>query len=168
MTFDNVEVGQGDRLLATSGPPVLDRVLQAGYAGIAARQCGLVEEVFSRTVDYLRQRKQFDRPIGSFQALQHRTAAMFCEIENAWSATVSALAALDASSSDAALKVSVAKAKSAEVATDVVAECLQLHGGIGMTDEFDIGLFLKQARIESEYLGGYSYHADRVARLLGY
>lgn len=147
---------------------VIQHMLRAGYTGLAARQCGLAEEALRRTLDYMRQRRQFGQPIGTFQALQHRAALLHCEIENAWSATLAAAQALDAGAADAALRASVAKAKSAETSCMVAAECLQFHGGIGMTDEHEIGFFLKQARVEAELLGGYSFHADAVATALGY
>jgi alkylation response protein AidB-like acyl-CoA dehydrogenase len=97
---------------------------------------------------YLKERRQFDRRIGSFQALQHRAARVHIEIEKAWSATLKALQSIEARAA--------------------TAECLQMHGGIAMTDEFDIGLFLKRARVDSVLFGDAAFHADRVATMLGY
>lgn len=145
-----------------------DWVLLCGRAVVAARLCGLADEIFRQTLEYLKQRRQFDRPIASFQAIQHRSATMYCEIENAWSSTLAALDALDLKDPNVELAVSVAKAKASEVACFVAAECLQFHGGVGMTDEFDVGLYLKQARVEAELLGSTSFHTNNVARLLGY
>ena len=117
---------------------------------------------------YLKERKQFERRIGSFQALQHRAARMHIDIENSWSATLKALEALASNSNGVALDVAVAKAKASETACAATAECLQMHGGIGMTDEFDIGLFLKRARVDAVMFGDAAFHADRVATMLGY
>lgn len=164
LLLDGVPVAKAARL----GSQALTAALHAGWAGYAARQVGLAEECFRRTLEYTRQRRQFDRTIGSFQALQHRIVGLHCDIEDAWSATRDALQRLDAGADGADLAVAVAKAKAARTACVVTAECLQLHGGIGMTDEFDIGLFLKQGRLESELLGGYAFHAERSARLLGF
>jgi len=147
---------------------LIDATLDVGRAVVAAALCGVAEEAFARTMSYLEERKQFDRRIGSFQALQHRAARMHIDIENSWSATLKALQALDAGASNAALDVAVAKAKASETACSTTAECLQMHGGIGMTDEFDIGLFLKRARVDSVLFGDAAFHFDRVAGMLGY
>jgi alkylation response protein AidB-like acyl-CoA dehydrogenase len=150
------------------GAALIDRTLDAARAVLAAALCGVAEESFARTLAYLKQRRQFDKTIGSFQALQHRVAVMHVAIENAWSATSSALQAVQEDSAEAPLQVAMAKAKAGEVGRATAAECLQLHGGIGMTDEFDIGLFLKKARVDAELFGDPPYHADRVATMLGY
>jgi len=147
---------------------LIDATLDVGRAVVAAALCGVAEEAFARTAGYLKQRKQFDRRIGSFQALQHRAAQMHIDIENAWSATLKALQALDEDAPSAALDVAVAKAKASRTACEATAECLQMHGGIGMTDEFDIGLFLKRARVDSVLFGDAAFHADRVATMSGY
>jgi acyl-CoA dehydrogenase len=140
----------------------LERTLDVGRAVLAASLCGVAEEAFRRTLDYLRERRQFDRRIGSFQVLQHRAAQAHIAVENAWSATLQALQSLKP------LDVAVAKSKASRTAEEVTAECLQMHGGIGMTDAFDIGLYLKRARVEATLLGDASFHAERVATLLGY
>jgi alkylation response protein AidB-like acyl-CoA dehydrogenase len=150
------------------GPELIDATLDVGRAVAAAALCGVAEEAFARTASYLKERKQFDRRIGSFQALQHRAARMHIDIENAWSATLKALLALDAGAQSAEFDVSVAKAKASRTACEATAECLQMHGGVGMTDEFDIGLFLKRARVDSALFGDAAFHEDRVATLLGY
>lgn len=150
------------------GEDALDMAFKVACVWLAANTCGTVEEIFGRTVEYLRERKQFDRSLASFQALQHRLAQMHCDLEDAWSATQRAAIALDAGDPRAKLYVAVAKAKTSDVASNAVAECLQLHGGIGMTEEHDVGLYLKAARLSSELLGGYTYHADKVASELGY
>ena len=146
----------------------LERTLDVGRAVLAASACGVAEEALRRTLGYLKERRQFDRPIGAFQALQHRAALSHIAVENAWSATLQALQALDALSPTAAFDVAVAKSKASRTAEEVTAECLQMHGGIGMTDAFDIGLYLKRARVDATLLGDAAFHADRVATMLGY
>ena len=166
MRLENVDLPAEAKL--GGGPALIDEVLDAARAILAASLSGVAEEAFARTLAYLKQRRQFDRTIGSFQALQHRMAMLHVEIENAWSATFKALAALDEGASDAPLQVAIAKAKASETGRRATAEGLQLHGGIGMTDEFDIGLFLKKAQVDSELFGDAAFHADRVATMLGY
>ena len=146
----------------------LDRVLDIARIGLAAEMLGSVEEVFERTLDYLRQREQFGVPIGAFQALQHRAAEMYNEIELSRSLVRAALAALDDPASDKcriARLASAAKAKLSEVFFLVSNEGIQMHGGIGMTDEFDIGFFLKRARVAQQFLGDAGFHRDRYAAL---
>lgn len=166
--LDGVQVDGADVLGEVGGGwPVLERVLDAGRACLAAEMLGLSSESFRRTVDYLKQREQFGVRIGSFQALQHRAAHLFCEIELARSATLRALQALD-EGENAALFVSLAKGKTGEVAKLAANEAVQMHGGIGMTDEFDIGFFMKRARAAMETFGDVAFHGDRMARLMGY
>jgi alkylation response protein AidB-like acyl-CoA dehydrogenase len=150
------------------GAATIESTVDIGRAVVAAALCGVAEEAFARTMAYLKERRQFDRKIGSFQALQHRAARMHVDIENSWSATLKAMESLDTNANSAALDVAVAKAKASETACAATAECLQMHGGIGMTDEFDIGLFLKRARVDAVLFGDASFHADRVATMLGY
>ncbi|HYC25379.1 MAG TPA: acyl-CoA dehydrogenase family protein [Roseiarcus sp.] len=150
------------------GAALIDAVLDAARGVLSASLCGVAEQAFDSTISYLKQRRQFDRAIGSFQALQHRAAVMHVAIENAWSATLKALQALEAGADDAPLQIAMAKAKASQTGRETAAECLQLHGGIGMTDEFDIGLYLKKARVEAELFGDPSFHGDRVAAMLGY
>jgi alkylation response protein AidB-like acyl-CoA dehydrogenase len=166
LRLENVEAPTEAKL--GGGSALIEEVLDAARVILAASLCGVAEEAFARTLGYMKQRKQFDRTIGSFQALQHRVAAMHVAIENAWSATFKALQALENEALDAPLQVAMAKAKAGETARTATAECLQLHGGIGMTDEFDIGLFLKKSRVDAELFGDPAYHADRVATMLGY
>ena len=152
----------------SGGAGTLEQTTDIGRAVLAASLCGVAEEAFRRTLDYLKERKQFDRKIGSFQALQHRAAKMHIEVENAWSASLKAMEAIDGRANTAALDIAVAKAKASDTACAATAECLQMHGGIGMTDEFDIGLYLKRARADAVLLGDGAFHADRVATMLGY
>ena len=129
---------------------------------------GSASEAFERTVQYLKDRKQFGVPIGSFQALKHRAAQMFCEIELARSAVIAALAAIDAKANDAAALASLAKAKAGDALFLVSNEGVQMHGGIGMTDEHEIGFFLKRARVAQASFGDSAFHRDRYAHLMGY
>lgn len=150
------------------GLEVLNRMLQAGRVGAAAESVGVAAGAFDMTATYLKQRKQFGRLIGEFQALQHRAAHLYSEVEIARAATIKAQQLLDAGSDKADLMVSVAKAKAGKAASLAVKEGVQMHGGIGMTDEYDIGLYMKRDRALSEFMGDQYYHADRVAKLSGY
>jgi alkylation response protein AidB-like acyl-CoA dehydrogenase len=153
---------------AGEGADVLDAVLDRATAGLCAEMLGGVEEVFDRTVAYLKTRKQFGVPIGSFQALKHRAAHLFCEIELSKSIVLDALRAVDARRSDLARVVSVAKARLSDTYIAVTSEGVQMHGGVGVTDELDIGLFLKRARVTEMTLGTAAYHRRRFADLSGY
>ena len=167
--FDGVEV-DFDALVgeAGAGYAVLEHVLDAGRACLAAEMLGSAQECLAQTIDYLSTRRQFDRPIGSFQALQHRAAHLFTEIEVGRSAVMRALQALDAASKDRQLIVSVAKSKVGRVAQLAAQEAIQMHGGIGMTDEFNIGFFLKRVRVAEALYGDANFHADKFARMRNY
>jgi alkylation response protein AidB-like acyl-CoA dehydrogenase len=167
--FDGVELG-ADAVLGRidEGADVLDAVLDRARAGLAAEMLGSASEAFERTVQYLKDRKQFGVPIGSFQALKHRAAQMFCEIELLRSAVIAALAAIDAKANDAAQLASLAKAKAGDAFFLVSNEGVQMHGGIGMTDEHEIGFFLKRARVAQATFGDSAFHRDRYAALTGY
>jgi acyl-CoA dehydrogenase len=125
-------------------------------------------EAFERTLNYLKLRKQFGVLIGSFQALKHRAALMYCEIELTKSAVLEALTARDENRAEAAALASLAKAKACEMLELVSNEAVQLHGGIGMTDAEEIGFFLKRARVAQQLFGDASFHRDRYASLLGF
>jgi acyl-CoA dehydrogenase len=169
ITLDDVQVDGADVLGEVGGGfAVLEKMLDAGRACLAAEMLGVSSESFARTVDYLKQRDQFGVKIGSFQALQHRAAHLFCEVELARSATLRALTALDEKDERATLFASLAKAKSGEVAKLATNEGVQMHGGIGMTDDFDIGFYMKRARAAQETFGDISFQGDRLARLMGY
>lgn len=146
----------------------LSRTLDIASVGLAAILLGIATEAFERTVAYLGERKQFGRVIGSFQGLQHRAAHLFAELELARSIVLQALQAIDAEDPELPLLASAAKAKLCEVATLSTNEGIQMHGGIGMTDEHEIGFFIKRARVLQHQFGDYSYHLDRFARLSGY
>jgi alkylation response protein AidB-like acyl-CoA dehydrogenase len=167
--FNRVEVdadavlGEVDR-----GWALLDGVLNVGRAAVAAELTGVGEGAFGRTLTYLKDRRQFGQPIGSFQALQHRAAHLFTELEITQAAVLKALQTLDSDFDRAAAIVSVAKARAGMTATLAVQEAVQMHGGIGMTDEFDIGFFMKRARVGQELFGDAGFHADRIARSQNY
>jgi alkylation response protein AidB-like acyl-CoA dehydrogenase len=146
----------------------LGRALNAGRAGAAAELVGVASGASSMTVDYLKQRKQFGKLIGEFQALQHRTAHLYGEIEIARAAALKAAELIDSADERAELMVAVAKAKAAAVAKLAVQEGVQMHGGIGMTDEHDIGLYMKREVVLGELFGDVYYHRGRVAELSGY
>jgi alkylation response protein AidB-like acyl-CoA dehydrogenase len=167
--FENVSVA-ADTVLGEidAGWENLEGTLNVGRAAVAAELMGASEEAFGRTVGYLRERKQFGRLIGEFQALQHRAANLYCELEVTRSAVLKALQMLDESFESAGAIVSVAKARAGQSATLAVNEAVQMHGGIGMTDEFDIGLFMKRVRVGQELFGDANFHADRLARLNRY
>lgn len=153
------------------GLTLLDKVLDRGRIGIAAELLGIAQESFDRTVQYLKERKQFGVPIGVFQALQHRAAILFGEIELCKSVVLKALQALDDENSqtkEIAILASLAKAKCGSVAGLATAEGIQMHGGIGMTDEFDIGFFIKRWRSLNQQLGDDRFHTHRFAQLKSY
>lgn len=169
MKMNGVEL-DGDAVIGEvdGGRDILNKVLNAGRIGAAAEGCGVAGGAMDMTIDYLKQRKQFGKLIGEFQALQHRAAHLYSEVEIARAVTIKAGQLLDADSEKADLMVSVAKAKVAKAAGLAVKEGVQMHGGIGMTDEYDIGLFMKRDRALQEFLGDAYYHADRVAQMSGY
>jgi alkylation response protein AidB-like acyl-CoA dehydrogenase len=169
LEFDNVEV-DADAVIGEvgEGAAILSRVLDAGRAGAASEMVGVGSAAMETTVDYLKQRRQFGRLIGEFQALQHRSAHLYSELEIARAATLKAQQLLDDESEEAEFMVSVAKAKAGRASTLAVQEGVQMHGGIGMTDEYDIGLYMKRDRVLNELFGDPNYHADKVARLSGY
>ena len=150
------------------GCPILEKTLDRGRIGIAAELLGIAEEVFERTIEYLKERKQFGVPIGVFQALQHRAAILFGEIELCKSIVIKALQSIDEDNDEVPILASLAKAKCGQAAGLATAEGIQMHGGIGMTDEFEIGFFIKRWRDLNQQLGDSRYHLDRFARLRGY
>jgi len=153
------EVDQGDARLAA--------ILSAGRVGASAEMAGVGGGAMDMTVAYLKDRKQFGVAIGSFQALQHRAAHLYSEMEVARAAVLKAQQLLDAGH-DATGAVSVAKAMTGLATTLAVQEGVQMHGGIGMTDEYDIGLYMKRARVLAELFGDQNFHADALARAAGY
>jgi alkylation response protein AidB-like acyl-CoA dehydrogenase len=169
LKFEGVEVG-ADAVLGEvdKGGPLLDKILDRARAGLAAEMLGAALQAFDVTLDYLKVRVQFGQVIGSFQALQHRAAKMFTELELARSCVEAALTAIDNDAPDTAELVSLSKAKMGDVLHLVSNEMVQMHGGIGMTDAHDAGLYLKRARAAEAAFGNQSFHRDRYARLNGY
>ena len=169
IVFDNAEV-DADHVLGEvdQGGKLLEGVLDIGRGAVASEMVGLSEEVFGRTVGYLKERKQFGKAIGEFQALQHRAAQLYIEIEITRAAVLKAQQALDADVEKAASAVAVAKARAGSTATLAVQEGVQMHGGMGMTDQFDIGFFMKRARVCQELFGDANFHADQLARMKSY
>jgi acyl-CoA dehydrogenase len=158
----NLLGGAGD---AWSG---LSRALDIANIGLASELLGISAEAFERTVAYLKERKQFGKVIGTFQGLQHRAAELFAELELARSIVLQGLQRIDEGDEQLALSASAAKAKLCEVAQRATNEAIQMHGGIGMTDEHEIGFFIKRARVVQHTFGDYNYHLDRFAQLSGF
>lgn len=169
VTFDNVEL-DGDCVIGEvdGGRELLNKVLRAGRIGAAAELTGVGQGAFDITTAYLKTRKQFGQLIGEFQGLQHRAAHLYSELEIAEAAVIKAQQLLDGNSERADLMISVAKAKAAKACNLSVREGVQMHGGVGMTDEYDIGLYMKRDRSLAEFMGDQYYHAERVAQLSGY
>jgi acyl-CoA dehydrogenase len=171
VTFKGVAVA-ADAVLGTvdGGADVLDPTLDIARIGLAAEMLGSLQECFERTVQYLKEREQFGVPIGSFQALKHRAADMFCEVELSKSCVLEALTALDEQrdAQEIAKLASLAKAKVGETYNRVSREGIQMHGGIGMTDEFDIGFFIKRAAVAEQIFGDVNFHRNRYGELEGY
>lgn len=167
--FQSVRLG-ADALLGTAetGAATLAATLDAGRCAAAAELLGLADEVFARTVDYIKQRKQFGKLIGEFQALQHRAAMLYADLEISRAALMAAQQAMDADIHAAGRAVAVAKARAGRTATTAVQEGVQMHGGMGMTDAFEIGFFMKRARVLQELWGDHHFHTDAFAAQVGY
>jgi len=166
--FENVLVSENAKLADyNNGKALLEKTLDIARIGLAAEMLGGIQEAFKRTVAYLKEREQFGVKIGSFQALQHRAAHIFCEIELCKSIVIKALKAIDEDNGDLPRLASLAKAKLGQVYQLVSNEGIQMFGGIGMTDEEEIGFFLKRARVVQRLLGDSNFHLDRLARMKG-
>lgn len=169
ISFNQVSV-DAESLLGEEGAgfTILSSVLDIANAHLSAELLGICLETFERTLQYLKDRKQFGVSIGSFQALQHRAAHWWSEIEMAKSLVLKTLQGLDSGDEGISALVSASKAKLSELAELSTNEAIQMHGGIGMTDEYEIGFFIKRARPAQTLYGDYSYHANRFASLKGY
>ncbi len=167
--FDGVTVGK-DAVLGTVGEGFapLDQILDRARATLAAEMLGTASQAFEMTLDYLKNRKQFGQVIGSFQALGHRAAAMFTAQELTRSCVEAALTAIDEGDDNVALMCSLSKCKAGEFMHDMSNELIQIHGGIGMTDEFDAGFYLKRARVLENAFGNQAFHKNRFAKLKGF
>ncbi len=162
VTLDTV-LGEVDK-----GFGVLDAILDRSRAGLAAEMLGHAAQSFEVTLDYLKTRTQFGQLIGAFQVLQHRAARMYTELELTRSCVEAALIACDRGSTDVPALCSLAKARAGDLVHLVSNEMVQMHGGIGMTDAHDAGLYLKRARVSEATYGSPAFHRDRYARLMGY
>lgn len=167
--FTNVEVSN-DNVLGSvdQGFPVLEQILDRARAGLAAEMIGTAAQAFDMTLEYLKTREQFGRVIGSFQALGHRAAGLFSAMELSRSCMEAALQAIDDGGDDIAQLCSLSKAKTGDFLHDMSNQLIQIHGGIGMTDEFDAGLYLKRARVLETAFGNQAYHRNRYAAILGF
>ncbi|MBI1328567.1 MAG: acyl-CoA dehydrogenase [Alphaproteobacteria bacterium] len=169
LSFDNVELGADAALGAVDGgAATLEALLDRARAGLAAEMLGACAQSFDVTLEYLKTRVQFGQVIGTFQALQHRAAKMFTDLELTRSCVEAALTAIDKNANDVPALVSLAKARASELWHLVSNEMVQMHGGIGMTDAHDAGLYLKRARVAEAAFGGAAFHRDRYATLMGY
>ena len=151
-----------------AGGEIAEDILDIGRIAISSEMLGNAESAFETTIDYLKQRKQFGVLIGSFQALQHRAAEMFCELELTKSSVMAAMRAADEKSNELQRLSSLAKTVAGETLHLVSNEAIQMHGGIGVTDEYDIGFFLKRARVAEQIFGNSKYHTERYANLSGF
>jgi alkylation response protein AidB-like acyl-CoA dehydrogenase len=169
LDLDGVEV-PASALIGKLGASavLLDNVIDRATVALAGEMLGGMTEAFDRTLRYLKERKQFNALIGTFQALKHRAAKLFIEIELARSAVMAAARAIDEDAPDARVLVSVAKARASDAYVQVANEAVQMHGGIGMTDEHEIGFYMKHARVCELSFGDAAYHRDRFARLSQY
>ena len=169
VNLDGVKVG-AESIVGTVGQgfQTLSHIVDLATVGLCAEMLGGMSQIFEDTLDYLKTREQFGVVIGSFQALKHRAANVFMEIELCRSAVMAAANAADAGESDLALLVSLAKARCSDAFVLATNEGVQMHGGIGMTDEHDAGLYMKRARAAEMTFGDAAWHRDRWARLRGY
>ena len=152
---------------ADAGWALLDEILDRGRACLAAEMLGMGQWLFDTTMHYLKERIQFDVPIGSFQALQHRAAWLYAELELARSTVMAGLAAINADAGERRQLVSLAKAKMGAVLERISGEAVQMHGGIGVTDELDVGLYLKRGRVARHVFGDNDFHAQRYGEGIG-
>jgi alkylation response protein AidB-like acyl-CoA dehydrogenase len=168
ITFDKVKVG-ADAVLGSvdNGYPLLEAILDRARAGLAAEMLGTGSEAFDRTLEYLKTRVQFGQPIGSFQSLGHRQATHFMNMEMARSCVEAALTAIDQEGEDVPQLCSLAKCQIGDFLHDMSNDMIQMHGGIGMTDEFDAGFFLKRARAAETLFGNQAYHRRRYISCFG-
>ena len=169
ISFNNVEFSK-DNFLSTEndGKKILKKALDIACVGLAAEMLGNIQQAFDMTIQYLKEREQFGVKIGSFQALQHRSAIMFGEIELCKSIVLKALQAIDSGDENLPELASLTKSKLGLTSKLVTNEAVQMHGGIGVTDDADIGFFLKRVRVSQRIFGDSNYHLDRVAKFNSY
>lgn len=169
LSFDDVEIS-ADAVVGVvdGGEALLAEGLGSARVAVAAELVGLAKAVFQQTLAYLKDRKQFGVPIGSFQALQHRAAHLHTELAIAGAMVRKAAGALDDGESNAEALVSAAKTKAGQVAILTGNEAIQMHGGVGVTDEYDVGLFVKRIRALENTFGDAQFHTDRYAVKSGF
>jgi len=166
--LDNVRVPAGALLGELhQGWAPLARVVDRAAVALAAEMCGAAQRVLDITVEYAKMRVAFGKPIGSYQGVKHKCADMLVDIENAKSLTYYAAWAVDEGDPDSVMAVSMAKAAASDAGRRVCAAGIQLHGGIGMTWEHDLHLYLKRAKADEIALGDANWHRERIARLMG-
>ena len=166
--FDNVVLPQTALIGELhEGWRALARVHDGAAVALAAEMCGGAQRVLEMTVDYAKLRVAFGKPIGSYQGVKHKCADMLVEVENAKSLTYYAAWAVDEKHADAPLAVSMAKAYASDASRKVSNAGIQLHGGIGMTWEHDLHLYMKRAKASEVAFGDATWHRERVASLLG-
>ena len=167
--FSDITVSS-DNILGeeNNGASLLEVVLDRAQIAISAEMLGNASQAFNLTLEYLKERKQFGAVIGTFQALQHRAAEMYSELELTKSSVIAACNAVDENSNDLRRMASLAKFKSGETNHLITNEAVQMHGGVGVTDEYDVGLFMKRARVTEQIFGNSEYHIDRYATLSDY
>ena len=169
LILDQIRVDDGWILgEVDQGWPLLQQILDIANIGLSAELLGLSLEAFERTLEYLKKRRQFGAAIGSFQGLQHRAAELYTELELARSIVLGALQAIDRGDKRLPVLAAACKAKLCQVATWVTSEAIQMHGGIGMTDEIEIGFFIKRAKVAQQTFGDYHYQLDRFAAANAY
>lgn len=169
LQLEDVAVSEDSVLGAVdAGWEILEPALDRGRIALAAEALGSAQATFDMTLEYLQTRKQFGQLIGSFQSLQHRAAKWFTELELTRSCIGAALSGVDENRKDTAELASLAKARASDLIHLASNETVQFHGGIGMTDAHDSGLYMKRARVQEALLGGASFHRDRYARLNGF
>ena len=150
------------------GATLLQAVCDRAAVGLSAQMLGASEQAFADTIEYLKEREQFGVPIGSFQALQHRAVSVYTEIALTRSVVLAAARAIDEAPDDVPRLASLAKATASETFMHAAKEAIQMHGGIGVTDEHDIGFYIKRAQATYMTFGRPSQHRQRWAELHGY
>ena len=167
--LQNVTIDHGDRVSAPGkGEKLIQRINTTAAIALSAEMMGMIHAAYGKTIAYLQERQQFGKRIGSYQALQHRAAKLFCEIELCKSIVIKALKGLDEEVKNIDELASLAKAKLGLTLKEVSNEAMQMHGGIGVTDDVNIGFYFKRARVAQRLFGDYNYHLDRYAQLNGY
>ncbi|MGB1971614.1 MAG: acyl-CoA dehydrogenase family protein [Flavobacteriaceae bacterium] len=167
--IENVQLSKEDQINAVGkGEDLLNQINNTAAICLSSEMLGMTMAAFNQTISYLQERQQFGKRIGTYQALQHRAAQMFCEIELCKSIVIKALQGLDQQSKELDQLASLAKAKLGKTLKLVTNEAMQMHGGIGVTDDVNIGFYFKRARVIQQLFGDYNYHLDRLARLQSY